>query len=178
MSATDKSTSGLRLRHYGHKPIERVRRRVQEYGEWKPRGLWVSVEGNNDGWREWCEAEAFSGGWTHVYAVTLAVGANVLHVDTEHALVGFHERWADYFAPYPGATYKRAAVDWQAVAKEYDGIIIAPYQWHYRLEGEISEWYYGWDCASGCIWRPRAISSFTRVNEEFARIREPAEVVA
>lgn len=32
----------------------------------------------------------------------------------------------------------------------------APYQWRRRNERGFS-WYYGWDCASGCIWRASAI---------------------
>lgn len=41
------------------------------------------------------------------------------------------------------------AIDWSAVAAQYGGILIAPYQWKRRLE---LTWYYGWDCASGCAW--------------------------
>lgn len=48
-------------------------------------------------------------------------------------------------------------LDWAAIGKLYDGIIIAPYLWERRLNGGAM-WYYGWDCASGCIWNPRAIS--------------------
>lgn len=37
----------------------------------------------------------------------------------------------------------------RGVAKDYDGIEIAPYQESLRYD---LEWYYGWDVASGCIW--------------------------
>ncbi len=64
-------------------------------------------------------------------------------------LLEFNERYAkrvilggEDFAGY---------IDWIKVAKQYAGLIIAPYQWGYRLEPG-THWYYGWDCASGCIW--------------------------
>lgn len=47
--------------------------------------------------------------------------------------------------------------DWENIAKEYDGIIIAPYQQSWRL---IFSWYHGLDCASGCIWNLDSIKEF------------------
>jgi hypothetical protein len=47
-------------------------------------------------------------------------------------------------------------IDWQRVAEQHQGIIITPYQWECRYS---IDWYYIWDCASGCIWDPDAIES-------------------
>ncbi len=55
-------------------------------------------------------------------------------------------------------------VDWAKVAKLYDGIIIAPYISARRLAHSVN-WYYTWDCASGCIWNPRAIKSIKLIEE-------------
>ena len=55
---------------------------------------------------------------------------------------------ADYLEP-----------NWAPTAAQYAGVIIAPYQWERRLDGDASDWYYGWDCASGCIWNADAIAS-------------------
>ena len=54
-------------------------------------------------------------------------------------------------------------IDWPKVAERYDGIIIAPYQWSRRLDGPM--WYYGWDCASGCVWRARAVLELKSMEE-------------
>jgi hypothetical protein len=42
-------------------------------------------------------------------------------------------------------------VRWKEVARHADGIEICPYQWTLRT---AIDWYYAWDVASGCIWRP------------------------
>lgn len=155
------TATALHLRHYSYKPLGEIGDREQgdprTYG--KPRGLWLSVEGGGDGWREWCEAESFAGGWRHIYDVELAEGANVLHLRGPGDLDRFHHEWA----VEDGVLVKwgRRCIDWRTVAEKYDGIIIAPYVWERRLDGEVSEWYYGWDCASACIWRARAIAAVT-----------------
>ena len=46
--------------------------------------------------------------------------------------------------------------NWDDVVRQYDGLIIAPYQWAKRCD---YSWYYGWDCASGVIWNLRAVAS-------------------
>ena len=48
-------------------------------------------------------------------------------------------------------------INWPKVAKMYQGIIISPYIWARRLS-QGTEWYYGWDCACGCIWDGKAIA--------------------
>ena len=49
-----------RLIHYSNKPLERIESREQEPLLMKPKGLWVSVENSNGGWKEWCEAEGYN----------------------------------------------------------------------------------------------------------------------
>jgi len=57
-------------------------------------------------------------------------------------------------------------IDWEAVAKRYTGIEIEPYNWERRNSGPNNNysmsmlWYYGWDCASGCVWELDALVSF------------------
>ena len=58
-------------------------------------------------------------------------------------------------------------IDWPAVATDYPGLIIAPYQWSCRMS-EFTRWYYGWDCASGCIWNADAIARVTEEAREAA----------
>ena len=56
--------------------------------------------------------------------------------------------------------FGKLAIRWQDVALDYQGILIAPYQWSLRLDKDF-RWYYMWDCASGCIWDLSAIASLT-----------------
>jgi len=79
-------------------------------------------------------------------AVTIRDGANILMIENGLQLMDFHREFkADLI---PGSL---EYIDWGRVVQKYDGIIIAPYQWHLRLNDEIF-WYYSWDCASGCVW--------------------------
>ena len=50
-------------------------------------------------------------------------------------------------------------IRWEEVKTLWDGIIISPYNWKCR-HSPSTEWYYGWDCASGCIWNVEAIKNY------------------
>ena len=109
----------------------------------KPRGLWYEVDGD---WRRWCRDDGQTS-WInghYLYALALDPAVRLLRVCTGKALDDLTTRYAK----------DRWVIDWPAIAAEYDGIEIAPYQWSRRLSPGTS-WYYGWDCASGCVWTPR-----------------------
>lgn len=59
------------------------------------------------------------------------------------------------------------SVNWPLIATRWDGIIIAPYQWSCRYD-DRTFWYYGWDCASGCIWNLHAITDVIAPSVEVA----------
>lgn len=146
----------MRLLHYSSEPLalplrtcEQVER-VSEYQ--KPQGFWVSVEGKYD-WRCWCEAESFSPGEKLVYEVLLAEPNRVLRLEWPEDIPQFTQRFG---VQIKESSWPAMGIDWRKVAAQYDGIIIAPYQWEHRLS---YPWYYGFDCASGCIWNPAAIAS-------------------
>jgi hypothetical protein len=157
-----------RLIHYSNKPVLEVRsidQRPQTKGvPRKPRGLWVSTEGE-DGWAEWCKAENFQLDCLEYQTeVLLKPQANILTLEGKEAIVAFTNEFgvpapeylrglSSFFDSY-GNGY---GIDWQKVAKKYQGIIIAPYCWELRLE-DTTWWYYGWDCASGCIWNADAVA--------------------
>lgn len=166
----------MRLIHYSHKHItevydvEQVGRKVDQ--GWKPAGLWVSVEDDHghseDGWHTWCSNEKF--GLERLACPTeviLQPDANILRIEGDDALLAFHEEygcrpeWAKTGAgiannPY----YDKYGIDVRKLAKRYDGIIIAPYSWKFRLD---LMWYYSWDCASGCIWKARAVAELRQL---------------
>jgi hypothetical protein len=139
----------LRLLHYSAEPfVFDPERKYEEanYG-FKPVGLWLSVEGDDD-WRSWCEGEQFNlESMKHVSEVILKSDANVLLIDTVEALDAFNSR-------YGKEVHGMRSIDWSAVKAAYDGLVIAPYHWSRRHD---FIWYYGWDCASGVIWNMRAI---------------------
>lgn len=148
----------MHLWHYAAQPVtlDRSRRYVQPEPDFymKPQGLWVSVEGEDD-WPSWCQStEYFLGSLTYAHQVNLGPDANILHIASAEMLDSFTD---DY-----GTEPERRSrvldvrnIDWRKVAADYDGIIIAPYQWSRRLG---LDWYYGWDVASGCIWSLAAIA--------------------
>jgi hypothetical protein len=106
----------------------------------KPHGLWLSVESD---WRDWCEHNDFHlEALTHRTEVALRPAVNVLRLATTSELRAFSRR---YECMWQGLSLP----DWVAVTRDYGGLIIAPYVLESRLE---LLWYYGWDCASGCIW--------------------------
>lgn len=150
----------MNLSHFSSKPIEKIESASQEKSRWhKPSGFWVSVDGEHD-WPSWCELENFTAtGEQYHYGVSISPAANVLHLKSEDEIRMFH---AKYILPYKNKFM--AHIDWLSVSKKYDGLIIAPYCWPLRLDSDVN-WYYSWDCASGCIWNAEAIDGMELVRE-------------
>lgn len=159
------------LMHYAELPVSFDAARTYEQKQprlfGKPEGFWVSVTGEDD-WPSWCESEEFRQSTLQAaHRVELAAGANFLRIDSTVGIdsltarfavqTEYERRWA-----HRGDTPAKWPIDWQRVAEQWDGIIIAPYQWARR---NTHDWYYGWDCASGCIWNLAAIESVQLVAE-------------
>jgi hypothetical protein len=118
----------MNLLHHSRVPLktEELFSKVQssDIGKFnKPRGLWVSVQGDDD-WQSWCRSESFSiGNLTH--HVKLAESANILIIDTAEGLDEFTQR---YGAERPwGDGWVDHGINWKQVAEDIQGIIIAPY---------------------------------------------------
>lgn len=164
------------LSHYCEYPIVLDRTRAYdqslENGRplYKPLGVWVSVDGEDD-WAQWCLQEDFCPSRLACrHEVRLASEEAILWLDTPQSVLDFHAEYAEeseldrHFArSYPDMSVRSRQRDWRVnwmrVADKYDGVIIAPYHWSLRMMGPM--WFYGWDCASGCIWNLDAIESFT-----------------
>lgn len=160
----------MKLRHFSYKPLKDIRSVKQSVkGEAKPRGLWLSDE-DDSGWFDWCSGEEFALERLHYeYEVTLSDKANILHIKSAGGLQAFQDEFVDkretsvnqhILRDYVNKKYEwqphTYEIRWDLVAKKYDGIIISPYIWSERLGNKM--WYYGWDCASGCIWNKEAIA--------------------
>lgn len=155
---TDHDDLVAELRHYSNAKLvfDGVRRyeQVPPRSHGKPRGFWVSILGEDD-WPSWCRSEGFRvAHLAYEHEVNLSPDARMLVLSTPGSMVDFT---VEYGKPYfPGDDYTGYAIDWGLVAGEFQGIIIPTYQWGQRLN---LDWYYGWDCASGCIWDLSAIES-------------------
>jgi len=106
----------------------------------KPEGLWYSV---GTSWEEWCKGEDFK--------LDDLDSRRALDLKIDRMLqLGCRQEIVDFGKEY-GVTLsgKECYIDWPAVAHFYSGIEISPYCWEER---HSTLWYYGWDCASGCVW--------------------------
>lgn len=154
----------IRLLHYSDTPnLAKIRSRAQsKQPAMKPNGFWVSVD---DAWKEWCEGEEFSlDRLKYVYEVFLSDEAKILYIGTVQELDEFTEKYTDA-AFEDGGLGKGIFIRWEDVAKEYEGIIIAPYL-HERRFTRNTMWYYGWDVASGCIWKRDAIHAVLQYDDK------------
>lgn len=148
------------FQHYSAEPLKNVSSvplaSQRQYP--KPNGLWISDDNSNLGWAEWCRSERFRLDRLEHKAVIKVDMDQVLHISGSLELEDFNKKYRvvhDY-----GTTLQIAAMDWPRVAQDHRGVIITPYLWDMRLDGP--SWYYGWDCASGCIWDARAIVSVSQ----------------
>lgn len=152
----------VRLLHYTKEPFvfDRSRTYPSAGVSDKPRGLWVSVEGEDD-WSAWCVGESFAlESLAHCAEVTLSPEAEVEIIERVDQLDAFYRRFRVTDDPL-----EIRAIDWGAVRDCMQGVIIAPYQWERRLD---LMWYYVWDCASGVIWNLAAVADVRAVELEKA----------
>jgi len=130
----------------------------------KPDGFWITPPNQDDNWEAWCVGEGWRcGHLTHVHEVeidetTLLCLGSAESLDWFTAKYGNGPRWNTY-------------IKWKEVALEYKGILITPYIWDRRLH-DGSFWYYGWDCASGCVWDVSAIKDVRLID-----VREETEIL-
>lgn len=149
------------LSHFSEKPFQFDSKRTYEQvqlgvntsinppnsNSMKPRGLWLSDE-SDYGWKKWCESEEFRiHALEHEAAFKVDV-SDVLVLNTDKKIKQFKK---EYSIPiHPNISFVTVC-SWYNLPHLYKGIVITPYSWRLRLEPGYL-WYYGWDCASGCIW--------------------------
>lgn len=126
----------------------------------KPVGMWVSVDGEMD-WKQWCEESEFHlERLRYEHRIHIKRYANILVLTTPEDLLAFTK---EYRMDHQLVDGYEMNINWVRVMGDYDGIVIVPYQWELRLDDRTA-WYYGWDCASGCIWNPEAIERIEHMN--------------
>jgi hypothetical protein len=148
---------------YGHRhsqvgPSEEMMEPVGPQEHLKPTGgLWTSPHDSVYGWKEWCQAERMD--WLgHRWLLDVKPDVKLLVIDSMDDLDAAWERY-----PHEGPSYIGRTLDFEAIAKEYDGVwLTADGQWKTRHPPLGSGWllgFYGWDCET--IWWTRW--SFTKV---------------
>ena len=161
----------MKLFHYSAKPIVKLRDIDQnDESMWsaigKPRGLWVSDE-DDYGWSQWCKDEDFKDlSKQYKYEVKLRERHNILIMSKDEELISFTEE----YKKKEEAPVRLLCLDWAEVGKDYGGVIITPYLWNSRMNTDVM-WYYGWDCASGCIWDTSNISTFGKIRTPLGQRR-------
>ena len=156
------------MRYFHNSKVEGLRlentpRYVQPLGP-KPRGFWFDVDGD---WLRWVLGEGYEtdGSWHKPYWYEIVLPPRLCYVGSVAALDEFTKFYAVPIHEAPPAV-NQYQIDWPRLAAEFDGIVIAPYQWSRR---NSLMWYYGWDCASGCIWRNQDRVEIKRVAVEVVR---------
>lgn len=148
------------LIHYSDKPLRLIYSTEQGEPNHKPKGLWVSVEGEY-GWPQWCEQERYViEHLTCKNIVLLNNTAKIIKLTSPQDIDTFTQQ---YRSPTNSDNNYCYHIEWNKIAAIYQGIIISPYQWSRRLKGHCF-WYYAWDCASGCIWDATAIESICSIS--------------
>jgi hypothetical protein len=161
--------------HWASKPVIFRRKRYLQSGQPKPNGLWFDVDG---AWQRWCEATDFRlETFRYRHKVTVLDDSGIIYLRGAKDVDAFTRKYArnlagnirllqssgdnDAFARQYGRDLFADVLKqfsnyilWKEVAADYSGIIIAPYS---RARSETYLWYYGWSCASGCIWDTRVI---------------------
>lgn len=140
----------------------------------KPKGLWITPEYAPNNWRDWCMGEDFrTGDLNFIHDVKFKPDANLLRLENAQDIDIFTDQYgyslmATMLAHDPSVSEshrawrenRRDAVHWDKVAEKYDGILIPNYIFERRfMHG--ADWYYPWDCASGCVWSCDAVESIT-----------------
>ena len=124
----------------------------------KPDGLWYGI---GCGWDTFVLEAMPEYHGTFSYRLRLDY-RRILCLRTVDATRAFDAKYGTSMWPPGHDLYdpnEHEGVRWAEVAKRYDGIEIAPYQITLRRNKTV-DWYYPWDVASGCIWRPRALLDY------------------
>lgn len=151
LSRWNATTSSITLSHFGAE-VDLTRTYDQE-GKYKrgdkPCGLWLSDE-SDYGWSEWCRQEEFVDTDAQLRTdFRIRPSANVLHLDTAQSILDFTQKWGIESGHSLFGWSNARDIDWPKISKQYDGILITPYQPVCHLD---VRWYYFWDVASACIW--------------------------
>jgi hypothetical protein len=161
---------GMNCYHWSSDPVRLRRMRYLQSGSPKPNGLWFDV---NENWRQWCEATEFRlENLRYRHTVTILDSSRILFLRRAKDIDVFTRKYGrnlshnirflqsaeeidvfthKYGRDLSGDVQKAFSnyIMWGEVAEKHSGIVIYPYS---RARSETYLWYFGWNCASGCVW--------------------------
>lgn len=131
----------------------------------KPVGLWLSIENNNNGWRNFCLKENFrTECLTNCYEIKLKSTTNLKLIDSAEELKIFHNKYKEC----------QDKIDWEKVYKDYDGITFCPFKRSFSYRENMVEyfWYTTVDCDSSCVWNFEKIEEIVPVYENVTNLNK------
>lgn len=158
----------MKLAHYSklHKMVP-VSRQQSHYPNMKPNGLWVSDDDANYIWPDVVlDKKLSTKHLAYRHRVMLSKGARIKYIHTPEQLDEFTVAF-EAGLPWNGKT--SFAMMWNLIAERYQGIVITPYI-ELRRYHQMTNWYWPWDCASGCIWDVDAIDFFQTIGDPVGQI--------
>lgn len=162
------------LIHYSDVRLKRPRSTANPGDQGRPCGLWLSV---GDAWLNYQRQQSFteigSAHYPHRFRyaneVTLRPEHGVLVIIGEGKFDAFNDAYSEPRRRNLAGEETRG-IRWGRVLQDYTGIIIAPHlevkaqrigETGISLPWAVSEWYYTWVVASGCIWDVSVIENVT-----------------
>ena len=122
----------------------------------KPDGLWFSV-GDGAEWRALVRERYDPEEMRCQTEVVLLRNANICRVNGAQAIDVFTAKYGK------SRSARVQAIDWERVADQFAGIIIAPHCKD-RCDYEQTHWYKCWEVWSGCVWAARAVECLRPLN--------------
>lgn len=156
----------LTLSHFTENPFvldPEMKYKNKKIDSFKPVGFWLSDE-SNYGWSEWCRRSDFAVETLANRTDFICDTSTWLTLKDSSQLNAFTEKYGkslrdDRPTGLP-SIWTFDYIEWEKVQTLYGGILITPYSFEARLN---LMWYYGWDCASACVWD---LTTITQVRYE------------
>lgn len=125
----------------------------------KPNGLYISGKIGTGSWMDWCLAENFYTSSANCFAVDIVLDrTKLLEISTPLDVKNCVEKYGHnpLNGIYKWASFEPRSIDWNNVAKDYDGIIVK-----YDDIYDFSQaWTTTLDCNCACIWNKKCISKW------------------
>jgi hypothetical protein len=125
----------------------------------KPNGLWYEcLDGSTIDWIEFCTVGGMGGAGRYDSSYDVILNDyEILFITDKNDFKKFEKMYG-----VQNARGRIDTIDWPKVTSHYDGIEICPYRRDMRMD---SDWYYGWDVASGCVWNASGIKELVSADE-------------
>lgn len=156
--------------HWAPNPVKLRKQDYPQSGHPKPHGLWFDV---NEDWKRWCAATQLNPeNLRYRHTVTILDPSRILFLQKAREIDSFTKKYGrnlscnvqllqrsedlDAITRDKGQSFfddiQKAFANyilWNDVAEKHSGVIISPYS---RSRSQTYLWYWGWNCAAGCIW--------------------------